>query len=125
MGNPVVHFEVIGRDPQALRTFYQRAFDWEFGPPMAQANYAMAHPGADGSAGRAIDGGIGGAIDDYDGHVTFYVEVPDLDAALSKIHGLGGKTMMPPDTVPGGPRIALFTDPEGHVIGLVQAPTPG
>jgi predicted enzyme related to lactoylglutathione lyase len=33
--------------------------------------------------------------------------------------------MMPPNDVPGGPRIALFTDPEGHVVGLVQADSGG
>jgi predicted enzyme related to lactoylglutathione lyase len=28
--------------------------------------------------------------------------------------------MMGPDQVPNGPVIGLFTDPQGHVIGLVQ-----
>jgi predicted enzyme related to lactoylglutathione lyase len=27
---------------------------------------------------------------------------------------------MGPEEIPGGPTIALFTDPEGHVIGLVK-----
>jgi hypothetical protein len=26
-----------------------------------------------------------------------------------------------PDRVPNGPVIALFSDPEGHVVGLVEA----
>ena len=117
MGNPVVHFEVIGKDSQVLQKFYREAFDWEIGPPMPGANnYAMAHPHAD----HGINGGIGGGMEDYAGHVTFYVEVADLDDALNKIQTIGGKTMMPPDQVPGGPKIALFTDPEGHVVGLVQ-----
>ena len=29
MPNPVVHFEVLGRDPERLRTFYADAFGWE------------------------------------------------------------------------------------------------
>jgi predicted enzyme related to lactoylglutathione lyase len=28
MGNPVVHFEVVGKDAQALQSFYKDAFDW-------------------------------------------------------------------------------------------------
>ncbi|MDQ6767556.1 MAG: VOC family protein [Candidatus Eremiobacteraeota bacterium] len=118
MGNPVVHFEVIGKDPQALQNFYKKAFDWKLDPPVPGAgamNYAIAHPGDSG-----IDGGIGGAREGYDGHVTFYVGVPDIKAALGKIEALGGKRLMGPDVVPGGPTIALFTDPEDHVIGLVQ-----
>jgi len=30
---------------------------------------------------------------------------------------------MEPQQMPDGPLIALFADPEGHVIGLVQAGT--
>jgi len=44
-------------------------------------------------------------------------------SSLDKIQRLGGSTMMPPDQVPNGPRIALFHDPEGHMIGMVQAKT--
>lgn len=29
MGYPVVHFEVIGRDGEALRRFYSELFGWE------------------------------------------------------------------------------------------------
>ncbi|MDQ2817464.1 MAG: VOC family protein [Candidatus Eremiobacteraeota bacterium] len=119
MGNPVVHFEVVGKNPQALQTFYKEAFDWQIGDPMpgAGVQYAMAFPQAAGG----INGGVGGGREGYAGHATFYVEVPDLESALSKIERLGSDTMMPPDQVPDGPRIALFRDPEGHVVGLVQA----
>jgi uncharacterized protein len=126
MGNPVVHFEVIGKDAKALRTFYGQAFDWQIDPMPAESgmSYAMVRPqgegGGEGGEG-GINGGIGAGPDaSYAGHVTFYVAVPNLEAALGKIEGLGGKTMMPPEQVPGGPRIAMFTDPEGHVVGLVQ-----
>ena len=60
-------------------------------------------------------------MDGSAGHLTFYVEVPDLEAALSKIEGLGGSTVMGPTDVPQGPSIALFADPEGHLVGLVKA----
>jgi predicted enzyme related to lactoylglutathione lyase len=121
MGYPVVHFEVMGKDPQALRTFYKQAFDWEIGAPMpGPNNYALVKPQGEGSTEGGINGGIGGGIEGYDGHVTFYAAVPNLEVALDKIASLGGSTMMPPEDVPGGPRIALFKDPEGHVVGLVQ-----
>ena len=29
MGNAVVHFEIIGRNPAALREFYRALFGWE------------------------------------------------------------------------------------------------
>src|SRR5690242_6269179 len=30
MGQPVVHFEIIGKDPAHLRTYYGQLFGWEF-----------------------------------------------------------------------------------------------
>jgi len=121
MGNPVVHFEILGKDVKTLQKFYKQAFDWQIDPPAGSVNarsYMMAHP----QAGIGIDGGIGDmdASNGYSGHVTFYVGVPDIKAALDKIATLGGKRMMGPDKVLGGPTIALFTDPEDHVIGLVE-----
>jgi predicted enzyme related to lactoylglutathione lyase len=29
--------------------------------------------------------------------------------------------MMGPEDVPDGPSIAMFTDPEGHLVGLIKA----
>ena len=121
MGNPVVHFEVIGRDAQALQSFYKDAFDWQIelalpSAPQESGYYAMAHPGGEGG----INGGIGAAMDGGVGHVTFYVAVPNLEGALSKIESLGGSTVMGPTDVPEGPSIALFADPEGHRVGLVK-----
>jgi predicted enzyme related to lactoylglutathione lyase len=120
MGNPVVHFEIIGKDATALRTFYAKAFGWQIDAPGRGAgprDYATVHP----NAGAGIDGGIGGGIDDgQEGHVTFYVAVPDVKAALDQIGALGGTHVFGPADVPGGPTIALFADPEGHTVGLVQ-----
>jgi len=120
MGNPVVHFEVLGKDAEALRTFYKSAFGWQFESPLKGVNvpqYAIARP----HAGTGIDGGIGDSPDGYSGHVTFYIGVPNIEAAFDSVERLGGAKMMGPDIVPnGGPTIGLFRDPEGHVIGLVE-----
>ena len=116
MGNPVVHFEVIGRDAQALQGFYKDAFGWQMEEAIPDL-YEMVYP----SAEDGINGGIGAAMNGDAGHVTFYVLVPDLEAALSKIEGLGGSTVMGPTEVPEGPTIAMFADPEGHLVGLLKA----
>jgi len=54
------------------------------------------------------------------GHVTFYVEVPDVEAALVQAESLGGLRVMGPDTIMPGTTIAQFTDPEGHLVGVVS-----
>lgn len=65
-------------------------------------------------------GGARPAPEGYPGHVTFYVEVPDVEAALAKAERLGGVRIMGPDKVTEGLEIGLFNDPEGHLIGLVR-----
>jgi uncharacterized protein len=115
MANPVVHFEVVGKDAEALRKFYGEAFGWKLQDVMEGAYY-MVDTGGDG----AIPGGIGAAPDGGSGHVMFYVQVDDPAAALEKIKSLGGSTVSEPMDVPEGPTIAHFADPEGHVVGLVK-----
>jgi uncharacterized protein len=114
MANPVTHFEVVGKDAAGLQRFYGEAFGWKMQDVMDGAYY-MADPGGEGG----IQGGVG-ASQDQPGHVTFYVEVDDPAAALEKIGQLGGSTVQPPMDIPNGPTIALFADPEGHVVGLVK-----
>ena len=54
------------------------------------------------------------------GHVTFYVAVPDVEAALAKAENLGGTRVMGPEKVMDMVELGLFKDPEGHVIGVVK-----
>jgi uncharacterized protein len=122
MGQPVVHFEVIGKDGPKLRSYYSELFGWEFGDEVGPTNYAVVpREGNTNPDGIGVGGGIGTAPEGYDGHVTFYVEVPDVEAALAKAESLGGTRMMGPDKIPEvNIEIGLFTDPEGHVIGVVK-----
>jgi hypothetical protein len=49
------------------------------------------------------------------------VEVGDLEATLGKIEGLGRSRVVGSMDVPDGSRMAMFADPEGHVVGLIEA----
>jgi uncharacterized protein len=128
MPNPVVHFEIVTRDPKALTEFFNAAFDWKVDThhPGTGAGdvpiYFYAAPNGDTPPSKGINGGIGGTPAGYDGHVTFYVGVDDVGNALEKVESLGGTRMMGPDQVPGGPVIGLFNDPQGNTIGLVGLP---
>ena len=119
MGQPVVHFEIIGKDPEKLRSYYGTLFGWEFdtNSPVPEA---VSQPGNYGfvdrsttSDGVGIPGGVGGGKG-YDGYAIFYVE-----AALQKAESLGGTRRMGPQRVPGTDLVVgHFTDPEGHLIGV-------
>ena len=121
MGQPVVHFEIIGRDPATLRSYYSDLFGWEFHTGDAFTE-AVSQPGnygfVDASAtGGGIDGGVGGG-EGYEGRVLFYVGVPDVEAALSKAESLGGQRRMGPEGTPGTLVVGWFSDPEGNLIGV-------
>ena len=120
MGQPVVHFEIIGGDTEALRSFYSELFGWEFDTDNP-VNYAVVpREGHTNPDGIGIGGGLGAAPEGYGGHVTFYVEVPDVEAALAKAESLGGSRMMGPEKVMEGVEIGLLQDAEGHVVGIVK-----
>ncbi len=114
MSNPTVHFEVLGKDPEALKSFYTGLFGWK-------TSEIQSARGTPYTLVEAEDGGIGGGIgsspNGVGGHVTFYVGVDDLEAALAKAESLGGTRMTEPMDIPDG-QIAHFSDPEGHLIGL-------
>lgn len=121
MGQPVTHFEIIGKDADKLRSYYGELFAWEFDAdnPM---NYGMVSRDDNTNAdGVGIAGGVGGGPEGYEGHVTFYVEVPDVEAALAKAESLGGSRVMGPEQVTDEVEIGLFNDPEGHQVGVVKA----
>jgi predicted enzyme related to lactoylglutathione lyase len=112
MGNPVVHFEVMGKDPGKLREFYSSMFGWNM-EVMPEMDYGMVDNG-----GQGINGGVGAGEQP---HATFYVEVDDPQAHLAKIEAAGGKTTVPVTEIPGVVTFAMFSDPEGNLVGLVKS----
>jgi predicted enzyme related to lactoylglutathione lyase len=107
-------FEVTGRDGPALQRFYARLFDWAVADAGDSSGYGLV-----AAADHGIGGGIGASQDGGPGGVTFYVEVDDLPAYLSRAEELGGRTIVPPTEIPQyGLTFAMFTDPEGHAVGL-------
>lgn len=126
MGQPVVHFEIIGTDPAGLRGFFGELFGWEFDTSGTVAK-EVSEPSYYGfielltaDDGSGIRGGIGGG-EGYVRHAVFYVGVPDVGEALNKAEELGGDRQMGPVTAPNGLVVGHFKDPEGNLIGLAGA----
>jgi uncharacterized protein len=113
MSSAVTHFEIVGKDLAKLRSFYGELFGWKT-QSIPEVNYAMVE-----KEGEGIAGGIGQSQDGGPGHVTFYVSTDDPQASLDKAVALGGSVIMPVTELPQV-TIALFADPEGHVIGLAS-----
>jgi uncharacterized protein len=119
MGQPVIHFEITGKDCARLQSYYSDLFGWQidadnllgYGSVTREAN----------AEGAGIGGGIGGVPPGVPGHVTVYVEVADVEAALTKAEHLGGTRILGPAEVTAGVELGLFKDPEGNLLGLLKA----
>jgi uncharacterized protein len=120
MGQPVMHFEVAGQDGEKLQKYYSELFGWEIDAANPMKYGVVSREGNLGPDGEGIGGGISQAPEGYPGHTTFYVGVPDVEAALAKAESLGGTRVMGPETVMESIEIGLFNDPEGHLIGVVN-----
>ena len=115
MAHPVMWFEVLGKNGGNLREFYSGMFGWTF-----RAEDPIQYGCVETGAGRGILGGIGETYPGTRSWVTFYVETPSIEASLAEATRRGGKVVVPRTVMPDV-TLAIFEDPEGHPIGLVEA----
>ena len=115
MSNPVVHFQIGGKDAHALRGFYKEVFGWEVDPP-APIGAIRTH------TGMGIDGGVHQVDENQKPYLAVYVAVEDLEGTVSKAEELGANIIVPPTDVDGVGSFAMFQDPEGNCIGLWYNP---
>jgi predicted enzyme related to lactoylglutathione lyase len=120
MGQPVVHFEIIGTDGAKLREYYGELFGWAFNADNPMNYGTVARKDNLNPDGIGIGGGVAG-YEDAPNSVTFYVQVPDVEAALVQAESLGGKRLMGPVDPTPEITIGQFADPEGNVIGVVNS----
>ena len=117
MNSPVVHFEIAGSDVEALIDFYSSVFDWNLFP-LNEELYI-----ADSESEHGIEGHLFEATPEmnFTNLVIIYVMVNDIVECLEKTEKLGGEILVPPQEIPGNAsHYALFRDPSGNSIGLLQ-----
>jgi len=115
MPNPVVHFEVAAKNGKSAIDFYSKLFDWKVEFDQKTSYGVVAQQGT------GIGGGVYQTKEGMPPHVTFYVQVDDLQKYLDRAVKLGGKVCMPPHEI--SPEIgwfAMFTDLDGNTIGLFK-----
>jgi uncharacterized protein len=121
MGLPVVHFEMMSKDPAGVSEFYANVFGWKV-RHHPEANYRVFETGS--------KMGIGGGVlkpereGPWPGNQLFYVAVDDLAKYNRKIEAAGGKIHVAEQEVPGMGWLSLFTDPEGRMNGLWKPKLP-
>lgn len=113
MGQPVAFFEVTSPDVKRAQQFYADLFGWKMS---AMGDYVLVNTDA---GEDAVGGGIGAASEENPAGVRIYMRVDDIDGYLARAERLGGKQVLPATDLPGGyGRFAIFTDPDGNLVGL-------
>lgn len=116
MPNPVVHWEIMANDKskgQELQRFYSELFGWKI-----DANNPYDYGQVDTQTERGINGAVGPS--EGVSRVSIYVEVDDLQAYLDKAVSLGATVVMPVTEIPGAVTMAMFSDPDGHITGIIK-----
>jgi uncharacterized protein len=121
MGNPVVHFELMSKQPEKVADFYARIFGWKV-QHHPDINYRVVETQAKGEA-PGINGGIvqPDRPGPWPGNMLLYILVDDLEAYRRKIVEAGGEIHVEEQEVAGMGSFCLFTDPEGRMQGLWKA----
>jgi predicted enzyme related to lactoylglutathione lyase len=110
---PFVHWDIQAREPQKIKDFYAKMFNWEISEgPIMTIPAGIGAPDADGMFGHIFPSDASG--------FRLYFQVRDLRESMERATGLGGAVTSEPFDVPGGPTIAGITDPEGNRVVLVQ-----
>lgn len=120
MANPIVHFEIIGKDGKKTQKFYADLFGWK-----VDANNPMNYGMVEAGAKHGIGGGIGGSQPGEHPRVTVYAEVDDPQKYLDRAVKMGSKVVLPVTTIMDGVTIAIFIDPDGNSFGLSKARSMG
>lgn len=116
MSHPIVHVEFSADDPQAAGKFYREVFDWQI-HDHPEMNYVAYSWGSEKAGGGGF---IPVQEESPAGTVIAYIQIEDIEATLQAINERGGKTLEPPMPIPGVGQIAIFADPTGNRVGLVQ-----
>lgn len=113
MGSPVMHWQIVTKNPDQLGEFYTKLFGWQM-----QANNALGYRMIDTASERGINGGIWPAPPEAKGFVQLMIEVADVAAHVKQAAALGAKVIVPPQKFPDGDELAILHDPEGIPFGI-------
>jgi predicted enzyme related to lactoylglutathione lyase len=114
MANPVMWFEVMGKDSAGLQRFYREVFGWKLTPPVKEmGNYSML---------ERPDTGIGGGFGEGDSRVSVYIETPDPQRFVDKAVASGATVLMPVTQITPTTTIAMLLDPAGNTFGVMKPP---
>ncbi len=112
--HPIVHVEISAADREASGKFYHDLFGWEV-QQMPEVNYATF------ATGDGVGGGLNPVTpENPPGTILVYINTDDIEDSLRQVESLGGKVLSRPQMIPDVGLFAIFKDPTGNTLALLQ-----
>lgn len=112
MSAPVMQWQIVTTDPDAIGKFYGDLFGWKI-----SAGNALGYREI---ASGPIRGGLWPAPPGAPSFVQLFVGVTDVEAAVARAIGMGGKVIVPATALPDGDVMAVLADPLGVTFGIMR-----
>lgn len=113
MGNPVLQFQIVSKEPEKTASFYSELFGWRI-----DANNPMGYRRIDTGTDKGIQGGIWPAPPQSPSFAQLFVGVDDVKGSVARAEKLGAKLLIPPTVLPEGDEMAVMHDPQGLSFAL-------
>ena len=109
--------ELMAKDMDKSKAFYSGLLGWETADmPMSSGFYTLVKAGGEDRGGMfQITPEMGPTPQAW----MAYIGVDDVDATAKKTSDLGGSVVREPFDIPGVGRIAIISDPDGGMVGLM------
>jgi predicted enzyme related to lactoylglutathione lyase len=114
MGCPVTEWQILAKDPERAAAFYAELFGWK-----VNSDNPLGYRAVDTGSSDGIQGGIWPSPPEGHNFVQLFVKVDGVAECVERVEKLGGRTIIPPQTLPDGALMAIVHDPLGIPFGLV------
>jgi len=116
----IVHFDIPAENVEKMRIFYSKLFGWKIERVGGPIEYYLIETAPEG---KGVGGGLTKKMDPNQRPMN-YILVESVDEYSKKVEKLGGKIIIPKQTVPRMGHFAVALDPEGNTFGLWEAILP-
>ncbi len=123
MSHTIVHFEIPADDPEKLKQFYENVFGWKIEKTPGPVEYWIINTVPVDEQGRPTEMGVNGGMmkrQTPEHKLTNYILVESVDEYSRKIEDAGGKIIVPKTAVPSIGYWAMFADPDGNVLAILE-----
>jgi len=123
LSHTIVHFEIPADDPEKLKQFYENVFGWKIEKTPGPVEYWMINTVPADEQGRPTEMGVNGGMmkrQAPEHKLTNYILVESVDEYSGKIEEAGGKIIIPKTAVPSIGYWAMFADPDGNVLAILE-----